>query len=408
MRHVLLLATVSLLSACAGAGDGGVVSAGSNAPGQGNTGGGGAGTGGGQTGSGHTFAAPTEVRTYAAIGGVQSFQYETSQRFGRQQSQLYQGNATTARNSGISVTFNPRDAIFDVQITEPLGGVQQDFRFQDPVHRTAFGGLREPQGGTPNLNQANINYLESGSASGIPNFDFSQSSFVPVGEAQYQTAEQTFFYQTPGTSTQFVTFAGYVRNATNVIEQVDVNSVAFLVQQNTLERGAFVFGERTTNNNVPVTGTGTFSGAMIATFVFNDQLDISPGAPTYFQWIDGSATTTVDFANASFALALTGVAGAPQFDVFTNRQFSIQPGAVFNAAGTGRIDLIQAGGFLGQFQSAGFTQGGATLPISIAGSSIDGAFFGPVANEVGGGFRIVGGTPDQRIDILGAFVGRRP
>ena len=33
-------------------------------------------------------------------------------------------------------------------------------------------------------------------------------------------------------------------------------------------------------------------------------------------------------------------------------------------------------------------------------------FFGSVCCAAGG-FRIVGGTPDQRIDILGAFVGKK-
>ncbi|WP_173203779.1 transferrin-binding protein-like solute binding protein [Sphingopyxis sp. BSNA05] len=44
----------------------------------------------------------------------------------------------------------------------------------------------------------------------------------------------------------------------------------------------------------------------------------------------------------------------------------------------------------------------------IAGSSINGAFYGPDAEELGGGYRIVGGTPDERIDILGTFVGKQP
>lgn len=406
MRHVLLLATVSMLSACAGAGDGGVNSGGSVVGGGSGTGTGGTGgTGGTSSGSTHTFVAPTEPRTYQAIGGVHSFNYETSSRYGSQTGQLYQGNATTARNSGISVTFNPRDAVFDIAINEPLGGSSHTFRFQDPLHRTDFGGTREPQGGTPQLNQPGINYLQSGSASGMGLFDPAQSDFIPVGEANYQDATQTFFYQTPGTDTQYVTFAGYVRNATNVVEMTDNNNQAFLVQQVSLERGAFVYGERTNNNAVPRTGTGSFTGAMLATFVFNPLIDTNASTPTYFQWLDGTAVTNVDFANNTFTLALTGTATAPQFDVFTNRVFTIQPGAVFNAAGSGQIDLVQAGGLIGQFQTASFTQGGNVLPLTIAGSSIDGSFFGPTAQEVGGGFRIVGGVPDERIDILGTFVG---
>ena len=69
---------------------------------------------------------------------------------------------------------------------------------------------------------------------------------------------------------------------------------------------------------------------------------------------------------------------------------------------------MAAGGFLGQFQQAWFLRPDATrLDLLVAGSSIDGAFYGPGAEEAGGSFRIVGGTPDERIDILGIFTGRR-
>ena len=37
----------------------------------------------------------------------------------------------------------------------------------------------------------------------------------------------------------------------------------------------------------------------------------------------------------------------------------------------------------------------------------DGAFYGPNGEEAGGGFRIVGGKPDERVDIVGAFVGKK-
>ncbi|MDB5710610.1 MAG: transferrin binding protein-like solute binding protein, partial [Sphingomonas bacterium] len=51
--------------------------------------------------------------------------------------------------------------------------------------------------------------------------------------------------------------------------------------------------------------------------------------------------------------------------------------------------------------------GMADFPLVIAGSSIDGAFDGPNGEELGAGFRIVGGTPDQRIDILGVLTGKK-
>lgn len=81
-------------------------------------------------------------------------------------------------------------------------------------------------------------------------------------------------------------------------------------------------------------------------------------------------------------------------------------GAAFTANGTGRIDLVNAGGFVGAFQNAQFVFGTTTQRIDIVGSSLDGAFYGPNANEVGASFRIVGGIPDQRVDIIGSFTGR--
>lgn len=396
MRKYILLATVSLLSACGGGGSGGggqVQAPGNVAP----------------PVVQHSFVEPRDAKVYAGIGGVQTFDYATSDEYGSQRGQLYQGNATSARNSGISITYDPRDAIFEVKIQEPLGGASDTLRFQDPVHRTAFGGLREPQGGTPNLSQPGIQYLQAGSESGDGEYDPSQSDFIPVGENEYQTDTSTFFYQKPGTSTKYVTFAGFVRNRTNISQVTDdVTNDTYLVQNNILERAAFAYGERTTNSAVPKTGTGTYQGSMIATMVYNPSLDTNAGAPTYFQWLDGLATTRVNFAANSFEIDLTGKTTAPQFDVFTSRNFAIGANATFNASGKGYIDLVLAGGFLGSFQSASFTPaGGSKIDMVIAGSSVDGAFFGPGAEEVGGGFRIVGGNPDERIDILGTFVGKK-
>ena len=93
----------------------------------------------------------------------------------------------------------------------------------------------------------------------------------------------------------------------------------------------------------------------------------------------------------------------------TSGQHSVKENARFFANGGGDINLVNAGGFFGQFNEAWFINpDNRRLDLVIAGSSIDGAFYGPKAEEIGGGYRIVGGTPDQRIDILGTFVGKRP
>jgi len=158
---------------------------------------------------------------------------------------------------------------------------------------------------------------------------------------------------------------------------------------------------------VPRTGTASYTGDMLATMVYNPLVDTQNDAPTYFQWISGTATTNVDFGANTFNTSFAGTVSAPGYDVYTTRTHVLDAGATFAATGSGTIDLVTKGGFSGQVSTASFNQGG-TIPVNIAGSSIDGAFYGPNADEVGGGFRIVGGTPDERIDILGSFVGKKP
>jgi hypothetical protein len=362
----------------------------------------------------HSFVNPADVKTYSAIGGVQHYEYYTDNRNIRNQyGQLYAGDSTTARNSGISVEYNPRDAVFRLVLMQPGANVNQTLRFQDPIHRTDFGGAERPQGGVPDIPGKGIQYLQAGSSTGAANFDPAQSDIVPVGPVDLTRNLYTFFYQKPGTTTNFVTYAGYLRNGVIITKEFEPLQAGQTVansytrQEAQLDRGAFVFGERTGNDAVPKTGTGTFKGDMLATMVFNNLRDDTPNAPTYYQWLAGTSTTTVDFAANTFSLALNGTVYAPQLDVFTTRDFSIQQGANFTAAGAGRVDLVSAGGFLGQINSAFFVNPNAQrFDVQIGGSSIDGAFFGPVGQEVGGGFRIVGGVPDERIDIVGAFTGK--
>ncbi len=212
MRKFLCLLPVATLAACGGAGP---QSVGSQAapvaptPAEGGSGG---------APNNHTFVAPTVQKTYSAIGGVHSYAYSTTTpspagpgappNRSVQSAQLYAGDSSTARNSGITVDYNPRDAIFLVKIEAPLAQVSQTLRFQDPLHRTDFGGANEPQTGTPRLSAAGIQYLESGFAKQPVRFDPAESTMVPVGDNEGDYASQTFFYQKPGTTTKYVTFAG--------------------------------------------------------------------------------------------------------------------------------------------------------------------------------------------------------
>jgi hypothetical protein len=286
------------------------------------------------------------------------------------------------------------------------------------LHRTDFGGVIKPQIGTPNLGGAQfgiqgVNYLESGTANNLTTAIPGEFAFGLANPAEPGSYEATtFFYQTPGTETKYVSFAGYLRNRAGVknitITNPNGSTTEYLEQTNQFERGAFAFGEITPSDKVPKTGTGAFEGTMLASMVFNDQPDASGNLDTYFQWIAGRATTNVNFGANTFSLSLDGKVGAPLFDG-TSRQHSVLENALFRANGGGSINLVNAGGFFGQFNEAWFVNpGGARLDLVIAGSSVNGAFYGPNGNEVGGGYRIVGGMPDERIDILGTFVGKQP
>ncbi|MCW3848194.1 transferrin-binding protein-like solute binding protein [Sphingomonas sp. LB-2] len=413
---LLALSSASLLSACGG--DTGLQTVGSVAPPSG--GGGGTPSASPTPTSTHSFVAPTEVKSYEAIGGVQHFEYATRSDGVGQGGQLYAGDANTVRDSGITVAYNPRDAIFEVTINRPLGNVTTNvMRFQDPAHRTDFGGAIEPQASVPDLPASrNIQYLESGTSSGAttnpgdPYYSAglgAGNSDYAVGAKGFTYSHQTFFYQKPGTTTSYVTYAGFVRNSVTTTETQDnATSPLYLKQSYSFDRGAFVFGERTANSAVPKTGTGSYSGEMIATMVFNPMLDTDPTYPTFFQWIQGTHTTSVNFASLAVTSNFTGTVLAPARDAYTSGAYYLPAGTVFTATAGANIDLVNKGGFTGQFSAASFRlPNTTTFTVNIAGSSIDGAFFGPNGEEIGGGFRIVGGTPNERIDILGAFTGKK-
>ena len=408
MRTYPLLACTSLLAACGGGGGTQEISSAPPPP-------------SGSTAT-HSFVAPTEAKTYVGIGGSQVYQYLTDDReCCDQQGQTYAGNATTVRDSGVSITYDPRDAIFTLTVQDAKSGANTRTRFQDPGSRTDFGGAHEPQWGTPRLTNGNIAYLQAGDGnprapyemSGTGTIDAGDNDTPPYGSPGSAYQATSFFYLKPGAETKYVTFAGYARNAYTFVEN-DIGGRLTEVINHTLERGAFAYGELTDSKAVPVIGSGTYRGSMLASMVFNPTLDGqdvggSTVLPSYFQWIEGSATLNVDFAKSLFDFALTGSVLAPQLDYFTDPQRAvIAAGATFSASGKGNINLVNFGGFKGQMDAAAFVNpDGTRREVTIAGSSIDGGFYGPKADEVGGGFRIVGGKPDERIDILGAFVGTK-
>jgi hypothetical protein len=387
------------------------------------------------------FVNPTAPRTYQGIGGTLVMDYNTDDRTvtngaspfpgdDSQQGYAFGGYSSTVRSSKISLSYDPRDAIFTL-VVKDVNNNNTDTRFQDPASRTDFAGARTPQWGVDDLSgyggigkNANYAYLQAGDGDPRSLYLASGSGFVIYGDnntpprpgnianaATYQATN--LFFERPGTNgTRYVSLAGFIRNAFSW--QPQTLSTGKTIGQTIwhLERGAFAYGLQTDQNAVPKTGNGTYAGTMLATMVFNPTLDAGAASyPNYFQWISGTSSTTVNFATGAVGLQLDGIVGRPIYDYQTSpQQSTIALGTTFTATGTATIDLVRAGGFTGQFQSARFgaTTNSYSPIVNIAGSTIDGAFFGPAAEEVGGGFRIVGGNPDQRIDIVGAFKGKKP
>jgi hypothetical protein len=323
-----------------------------------------------------------------------------------QYSQFYAAEGSTARATIYDITYDPRDAVFSLALNAQPARVKNEIRFQDPLHRIDFGGTRQPQEGTPNFESQGFLQLQvdTTSVDPAPTYDVAQSTIFPIGGRKAFVDHSTFFYQKPGTNNQYVTLAGFVRNATNIPEDT---RVPYIFQNHTVERGVFAYGERTSIDNVPKIGSATFRGPMISSLVYNDRVDTDIAAATYFQWMTGTSTTNINFAANTFTFSTNGTVGAPSFGIYSDRIYTLREGATFEASGKGLINLVQAGGFVGQFDAARFVQpNGTVLQLQVAGSSIDGTFFGPAGQEIGGAFRIVGGVPDERVDIVGAFIGK--
>lgn len=407
MRSLIAALPLLALTACGGAS--GPESVGSNAPpaGGGGTGGGvaptpspsptptpGAGSGGGVTPTPSPSPTPTPspahfleisaAKTFNAVTAMHSRSTDEATK-----GTLYQGNATTVRGTTSTINYDPRDAIFTINLTDSKAGVTTSARFQDPAHRRDIGNL---------LAYATVDY-------GVPalaNFNYLQS--LGGGDAGDVKDRITFFYQRPGSSTYYVSLAGYVRN-----NFTDPNTAGAATSTSTYGRGVMLFGDPTLPAQVPVSGTGTYTGGLLATMVANSN---------YFQWITGTSQITLDFSRATMSMLLTGTvneAYTKGIQAGPNDLF-IATGSTFRASGGGTIDMSRTGGFTGQFDSVSFTAGGTTNIVldrvnpnnNIAGAnSIDGTFYGPNAVNVGGNFRIVGGTPNQRVDILGAYTGAK-
>ncbi|MES2338997.1 MAG: hypothetical protein V4537_12945 [Pseudomonadota bacterium] len=344
-----------------------------------------------------SFLQVTAAKTMDAVGTFQSLETTATST-----GVLYRANASTVRAPSGTITYNPRDGVFTLNIADTIAGVNATAtRFQDPAHNTDFDNFRTPEWGVPEF--AGFNYVEAGST---------ETTVSEAGVRSTKTDALTFFYQRPGgATTYYVSLAGFVRN------QTDANGFG------TFQRGVMVFGDQTLRTQIPATGTGTYQGGFLASMIGNTTGDSANPNPNFFQWIAGNSTTSIDFSKQTMSLYLIGKVGSANMNGYNiaDSRLSYPTGSTFEAQGSGTIDLNRTGGFTGSFAGAGnyvrFVTPTGTQTVNVTGitqgsnvagaSSIDGTFFGPNAVNVGGNWRVVGGTPDQRVDIHGAFTGAK-
>ena len=125
-----------------------------------------------------------------------------------------------------------------------------------------------------------------------------------------------------------------------------------------------VHGDRTPPGAVPTTGEASYDGRMFAYSWPSDDALLTGEA----EWFKGDMTLSADFANGSIAGSI---------DALESRANSSSPyvaaagGATFNAAITG--NRLTANDLTGTGALSGYENG-----------SVEGAFFGPAADEVGG------------------------
>lgn len=306
--------------------------------------------------------------TFDAVGALQSLSVDDKG------AELYRGDASTVDAPSGTISYNPRDGIFTLALSDAAAGVTRNITFQDPAHRATADSARNGEYEVPLL--AGFNYLQ----------------------ALDGDANLTFFYKRP-TNGSFVSLGGFERAT------LDTKTGAYEAEQ-----GVFVFGDRTPGLAMPLTGAGHFDGEFLATMVGQEG-----NTAGVLQWISGTSAVDADFAKRTLSLSVDGTVG-PGYVKDTqiaDANLAIAPGTAFSAQGSASWTSTSTA-FSGKFSSAGFvTSTNQAIPVDFTpvsagtttagASSIDGTFYGPATQNVGGNFRIVGGVPNERFDILGAF-----
>jgi C-lobe and N-lobe beta barrels of Tf-binding protein B len=307
---------------------------------------------------------------------------------------LYEGSQPVGTVADVSVDFNPRDAVYTV--TAKTGSIDSTTRFQDPAHRTVL-----QQQLVPTL--SNYKYAEAGTGAD-----------TTVVNARSTTRDaNTIFVRDVGTGarqTQYVTLAGYVKQKYSEKESTvpsppDTQQVEVTFDTD-ISRSIFAYGINTAHKDIPKSGSSTYAGDLYAHIIISPQLAINNQilgnlVGDDFRSVVGTSTSTVDFGTGKIGLTLAG--GVVGYAGDTRS---------FNAVGAADIfkptpaDTVPSR-FSGAITSWSFGAYNKTITVPTAASTVEGGFFGPKAEEIGGAFRIIGNRPEERIDILGAFAGKK-
>lgn len=174
-------------------------------------------------------------------------------------------------------------------------------------------------------------------------------------------------------------------NITTWASQDTVNLAQFLTQpkieHNKERRGVVAFGNVTSPDAVPTTGTATYSGTVYGLLGL-------PAPQDDPQPFVGNATVTVDYATGTATIAIANA------ETFEATPVAVDVAEFTATATKGTVaDTAAPNYFTGAVNATGVTGG------------VSGRYFGPSAKEVGGTFQLAG--PNNSV-VIGGFVARKP
>ena len=360
MRNYLILMSATALAACGGGGGPEAVGGIAPPPAPGGN--------GTPTPTAHSFVAPTQDKTYDAVGAVHGYNYSTRSDGTAQFNELYAGDATTARDGGITVAYSPA--------RRHLRGDDQPAQGEHGYRRNALSGSRAPHrfrrrahatGRRAQYCATNRSSISKPAPPAVPPLPLGKPvptySDIPYGGEDVASDARTYFYQKPGTTTKYVTYAGFVRNRVSVAEVtaegiLDADGNPYTYLQNDLHvrsRRLCLWRAHAPTARCRASGSATFSGDMIASMVFNPDIDTNADRQHLFP-VDHRARrrTRSISARSAFSPASPARVGDVARDAYTNGEHSMPEGSTFTAASRATIDLVGKGGFFGQFNSASF------------------------------------------------------